>query len=224
MTDNRIDNTVEEILRIGRLCEGFSNCSREELERTLESISETDMVRLRECGKQLEGILSMRAAPKADLEIRPHRPGDMGFVAYRHGIVYEQEYGFDTSFDAYVIGGLIKFAEQYDPKKDELWIALLGGRPVGSIAIVNAGEREAQLRWLLVEPEGRNHGVGRRLIQTALDFCVRGGYQNVFLWTLAHLDAARWLYEQFGFKLTETITHPIWGRELTEERWDLPLK
>ncbi len=223
MDPDRLDATIETIKRFNRFYSGQIDRSVPDIEGMLKGISQDDLRRLSSSMAAIEEILSATPRHEARLTIRSHKPGDMGFVAYRHGALYELEDGFDTSFDGYVIEGLDQFAKQYDPEKDHLWVAQQGCRLVGSIAIVNAGHGEAQLRWFLVEPEVRGLGIGRRLIETAIDFCVQKGYRQVFLWTLSHLSAARRIYEHFGFKLTETKTHPIWGRILTEERWGLVL-
>jgi len=57
----------------------------------------------------------------------------------------------------------------------------------------------------------------------ALGFCREQGYRSVFLWTFSELEAAAHLYRTHGFKLTEEKTHAIWGRVLTEQRYDLRL-
>ncbi len=214
---------IEKIKRFNRFYAGLINRSVPDIEGLLGRVSEAELKQLSSSMTQIEEILSGSYRPEDRLIIRSHQPGDMGFVAYRHGVLYEREDGFDTSFDAYVIGGLNQFTRQYDPEKDHLWVAQYEGRLVGSIAIVNADHGEAQLRWFLVEIEIRSLGVGRQLMETAMEFCVQKGYQRVFLWTLSHLAAARSIYERFSFRLTETKTHPIWGRTLTEERWDLVL-
>jgi GNAT superfamily N-acetyltransferase len=220
VNSNQIAAGIEKIDRFKGFFGGLIDLRAPEIESLLEGIPEADLRRLMSSMETIEAILSGRDIPELQLKVRSHQPGDMGFVAYRHGILYEREDGFDTSFDGYVIEGLNQFVKQYDPEKDHLWVALRGDRPVGSIAIVNAGQDEAQLRWFLVEPEVRDLGVGRLLMETAMAFCVQKGYRIVFLWTLSHLEAARSLYERFGFSLTETKTHPIWGRTLTEERWE----
>jgi hypothetical protein len=53
-----------------------------------------------------------------------------------------------------------------------------------------------------------------------MHFCASEGYERVFLWTVSDLLAARHLYEKWKFSLTETVEHHIWGKNLTEERWD----
>jgi GNAT superfamily N-acetyltransferase len=216
-----VSAALDAIARLKRLYEALLEKSAPDMADVLKSIPEFDRNRLVDAMRSMEEILF--STPRRGgvlLQIRSHKPGDMGYVAYRHGVLYEREHGFDTSFDGYVIGGLYQFAQQYDSDKDHLWVAQWRDQILGSIGIVNAGQGEAQLRWFLVEPEARDAGVGRRLLEVALEFCVRKGYHRVFLWTLSHLAAARSLYERFDFELTETKTHPIWGRTLTEERWD----
>jgi GNAT superfamily N-acetyltransferase len=57
-------------------------------------------------------------------------------------------------------------------------------------------------------------------MEKAVNFCASEGYERAFLWTVSDLLAARHLYEKWGFSLTETMEHHIWGKNLMEERWD----
>jgi GNAT superfamily N-acetyltransferase len=93
----------------------------------------------------------------------------------------------------------------------------------GSAAIVEHSREEAQFRWLLLSKDAQGTGLGRRLVEWALGFCREQGYRSVFLWTFSELEAAAHLYKSHGFALTEEKTHIIWGRELTEQRYDLRL-
>lgn len=163
-----------------------------------------------------------KSQPKT-VTLRSHRPGDIGYITYRHAIFYSQAYGFDATFDAYVASGLSQFVMQYDPQKEHLWVAEEGTTPVGSVAIVKAEAEVAQLRWFLVESQARGTGLGKKLLYEAISFCKRKNYQKIILWTLSNLHTARRLYERFGFQAVTHKTHQIWGQELTEELWEIDL-
>ncbi len=161
------------------------------------------------------------------------RPGDIGIVVHLHGVVYAEEQGWDHTFDAYVAGPLAEFVKSRSDR-DRIWIVerVVGaeevgegkaGPIVGSVAIVNVSDGEAQLRWLLLDPEVRGQGLGRKLVKEALDFARSVGYSRVFLWTVRGLEAATSLYESLGFERREEKTSEIWGSTVTEVRYDLKL-
>ncbi|MGQ0614289.1 MAG: GNAT family N-acetyltransferase [Planctomycetaceae bacterium] len=150
------------------------------------------------------------------------RPGDIGWIVHRHGVLYEQEHGWDASFDAYVAGPLAAFARSASPR-DRIWIAERGGRFAGCIAIVGASPRLAQLRWFLVEPAARKAGLGARLLGEAVRFSREARYDAVSLWTVRALAAAARLYEAAGFVRVEERPGRLWGVDLVEERYELSL-
>jgi N-acetylglutamate synthase-like GNAT family acetyltransferase len=149
-------------------------------------------------------------------------PGDIGYLTYLHGILYANEYGWDYTFEAYVAGPLAEFAKAHNDR-ERIWMVEKDGQIAGSIAIVEASEQEAQLRWMLLSPDLRGFGLGRFLVEEALEFCKAQEYTRVFLWTVSLLTAATKLYQSVGFQLTEQKTNTIWGAELTEQRYDLEL-
>jgi GNAT superfamily N-acetyltransferase len=150
-------------------------------------------------------------------------PGDIGYLTYLHGTVYAREYGYDTTFEAYVARGLAEFVESFDPKKDRIWLVEVKHRIVGSTAIVGHSGRRAQLRWFFVHPDYRGHGLGRKLLKEALRFCKKRKNKAVFLWTTSELDTARRLYQDLGFKKTQKKEHQRWGKVVIEERYDTRL-
>jgi GNAT superfamily N-acetyltransferase len=150
------------------------------------------------------------------------RPGDLGMVVYLHGVIYARERGFDCSFEAYVAGPLSEFVRAGDPR-ERLWLAERAGQIVGSIAVVAASARTAQLRWFLVEPSARGAGLGRRLLGEAIAFCKDHGYADVILWTESALTAAASLYRAAGFRKTEEKAGRMWGVDLVEEKYELGL-
>src|SRR5690606_25167601 len=93
-----------------------------------------------------------------DITVRTQKPGDAGYIAYRHCVLYEKEYGLCGTFEQYVLDSFVKYFELRS--EGEIWIVEYNGRIVGSIGIVSTDRSTAQLRWFLIEPEFRGKGLG----------------------------------------------------------------
>jgi DNA-binding MarR family transcriptional regulator/GNAT superfamily N-acetyltransferase len=197
--------------------------SNDQIQSSLPDRTEEDFEQLVEAMDRIEQIFSGQKPQSKTFTLRSHCPGDIGYITYRHAMFYSRNYGFDTTFDAYVASGLAQFAINYDMQKEHLWVAEDGATPVGSIAIVKTEDTIAQLRWFLVEPQAGGIGLGNKLLHEAVEFCKRKNYQKMILWTVSNLYTARHLYEKFGFQVTTTKTHQMWGQELTEELWEIEL-
>lgn len=158
------------------------------------------------------------------MEIRKSfKPGDFGSVIKLHGVLYGQEYGLDHTFEGHVAAGIGEFAKQFDSNKDLFVVAEDDGQIVGSIAINGLPDQTAQLRWFLLHPSIRGAGLGKRLLNEALDFCRARRFKSVSLWTISDLKAAAHLYREVGFTVTEEKTYEFWGGIRTEQRYDLVL-
>jgi len=160
------------------------------------------------------------------ITIRPlDRPGDLGWVVMAHGEVYAREFGWDTSFEALVARIVADYAAGHDPGREAAWIAELGGQRVGCIFCVGDPEHRgtALLRILLVDPAGRGHDLGRRLIDTCLRFAHQAGYERMRLWTNHPLAAARHLYLGRGFRLIAEEPHHSFGVDLVGQTYELDL-
>ena len=196
--------------------------SREEVGAMLHKLSDARRSRLVEAMATVESVLGEKER-QAELVLRSHRPGDMGWVIERHGALYAQEYGWDERFEALVAGIAARFIEDFDPRRERCWIAERAGERVGCVFLVKQDARTAKLRLLIVDPSARGEGVGRRLVEACIAFAREKGYRRLVLWTQSNLTAARSLYRSEGFQLVETEKHADFGVRLTGEYWKLEL-
>jgi GNAT superfamily N-acetyltransferase len=198
--------------------------SNEQVATMLGSLSPAQHADLIQAMGTIESILSSDAERVPSYLLRPHRPGDMGWVVLRHGLLYHQEYGYDERFEALVAGIVAEFVAKFDPARDRCWIAERDGENVGSVFVVKKSQSVAKLRLLLVEPSARGLGIGKRLVAECVRFAGDAGYKKLMLWTQSELTAARRIYENAGFELVGREKHLSWSRkDLVAETWELKL-
>ena len=194
--------------------------SRDDIRAMLHALPAADQDRLVASMETIEGLLGARPEPKAPYMLRPHQPGDMGWVVHRHAVLYAQEYGFDERFEALVAEIVARFIQRFDPKRERCWIAEKDGEIVGSVFLVKHAKTVAQLRLLLVEPRARGLGIGARLVAECERFARQTGYKKITLWTNSVLVAARRIYEAAGYRLVDQEPHDSFGHHLIGETWE----
>jgi DNA-binding MarR family transcriptional regulator/N-acetylglutamate synthase-like GNAT family acetyltransferase len=197
--------------------------SQEEVTAMLSGLSAADLDRLVGAMRTIETLLGARTEPKVPYLLRPHQPGDMGWVAHRHGVLYAQEYGWDETFESLVAEIAARFIRRFDPKRERCWIAEREGEIVGSVFLVKKSNTVAQLRLMYVEPRARGLGIGSRLVSECIRFARQAGYRRIVLWTNSVLAAARHIYKKAGFRLIREEPHHSFGQDLIGETWELRL-
>ncbi len=197
--------------------------SRDEVSEMLNDLSEDDQQRLLKAMQVIENTLTKGLKFSEPFFLRQHESGDIGWITYRHGVLYRQEYGWDFHFEALVAQIVSDFINNYNPARERCWIAEMNGEIVGSVFVVQSSETVAKLRLLLVEPKARSLGLGTRLVQECIRFAQRSGYQKLMLWTNSVLVEARHIYQKTGFTLIEQEAHHSFGHDLVGETWELML-
>jgi len=201
--------------------------AQKEIGALLKNLSAAEQRQLIHAMHTIGALLSARSEfqpeSKTAYILRPHQPGDMGWVVHRHGVLYAQEYGWDERFEALVAGIVAEFIQHYDPKRERCWIAERECEIVGSVFLVQQSKTIAKLRLLLVEPSARGLGIGARLVSECVRFARQVGYRKITLWTQSVLSAARHIYQKAGFRLARKERHNSFGYDLTGETWELEL-
>jgi GNAT superfamily N-acetyltransferase len=160
--------------------------------------------------------------------LRTHRPGDIGWITHRHGILYATEYNFSERFEAVVARISADFIDNYDPLSERCWIAEStsgSGEYLGSVMLVNDRDRprSAKIRLLLVEPSARGMGVGRGLVRKCIQFSRQANYERIALLTTSFLAPAKHIYHSEGFRMVKEEEHETFGRMVMGEFWELEL-
>jgi DNA-binding MarR family transcriptional regulator/GNAT superfamily N-acetyltransferase len=201
----------------------LDHASREEIGTLLAPLAEPEQRRLVEAARSIEALLGERAPQAEPYLLRPHRPGDMGWVVHRHGVLYAEEYGWDERFEALVAEVAAAFIKNFDARRERCWIAEKDHAVVGSVFLVRKSDEIAKLRLLFVEPDARGLGIGRRLVEECIRFARGAGYRRITLWTNSCLLAARSIYERAGFALVASEPHRSFGHDLVGETWERDL-
>jgi DNA-binding MarR family transcriptional regulator/GNAT superfamily N-acetyltransferase len=160
---------------------------------------------------------------KVPYVLRDLRPGDLGWIVHRQGLLYHQEYGWDETFDALVAEIAGAFVKSFDARRERCWVAEREGEVVGSVFLVRASDKVAKLRLLYVEPSARGLGIGSRLVEECIAFARAKGYRTLTLWTNDILVSARKIYQAAGFQLVKEERHHSFGKDLVGQNWDLAL-
>lgn len=199
--------------------------SRNEVTKILEKLSSENQKRLLGAMKTIESVIAKPSFEgNRKFILRPHEPGDMGWVIFQNAVVYWEEYKWDERYEALVAQICADFIKNFDPKKERCWIAEMDGERVGSVFLVKGDdEKIAKLRLLIVEPKARGLGLGLRLVEECVRFARRSGYEKITLWTNSVLTAARHIYQNVGFQIVKEEKHHSFGQDLVGETWELNL-
>jgi ribosomal protein S18 acetylase RimI-like enzyme len=169
-------------------------------------------------GRGTGSFLYPSGVVQSSLSVEPARPEDYDRIA-------------EMTVGVYVDGQLA--SEGYTPqladvagraaRSDLLVVRDAGGRVVGSVALVLAGDfgeitssdEEAAFRMLVVDPAARGQGVGELLVTTCLERARAAGKRRMVISTDPRMTSAHRLYERLGFtRLPDRDWSPMPGVDL----------
>ena len=152
------------------------------------------------------------------------RSDDVNAVVQLHRAVYEGEFGLDESFAREVATRLAELRRAGFPgPREGLWLAEADGVTVGSITLNEEDRTFGRFGHLVLLPEARGTGAGRRLVETVLDAARGADYERLELYTFSELDVAGGLYRSMGFEKVSGERVMRWGRPMEWERYELAL-
>lgn len=198
----------------------LSDASQREVVAMLKRLSEPEQHQLIEAMHQIESLLG---DTDSNYLLRDPQPGDMGWIVHRQAVLYAQEYGWNSEYEALTADIVAKYLRDYDPQWERCWVVEKQGSVVGSVFVVREDEATAKLRLLYVDPCARGLGIGGRLVDECLRFARQAGYKKIILWTNSVLIGARKIYERAGFELVEETPHHSFGKDLVGQVWSREL-
>jgi GNAT superfamily N-acetyltransferase len=96
---------------------------------------------------------------------------------------------------------LLDIPSFYQVGSGNFWVAVEGGRAVGTIALLDIGNQQGALRKMFVHRDfrGAEAGTAKRLLDALLGWARDRGVREVFLGTTAKFLAAHRFYQKNGF-------------------------
>src|SRR5260370_128791 len=154
----------------------------------LQELSPTERKHVVDAVQTVHRLLGDTAEPRTPYLLRPHQPGDMGWIVHRQAILYAGEYGWDGTYEALAAEVVAQFIKNYDAKRERAWVAEKDGERVGAVFVAKESNAVAKLRLLHVEPEARGLGIGNRLVAECARFAPTARYQTIPHWTQSILN------------------------------------
>lgn len=203
--------------------EKLGAASRLELASMLDHLAPAARERLKRAFSTIRSLLDPSTGKAEPAVLRPHRPGDLGWMIQSQAEFYTKAFGWNNRFESLVAEVASNFLANFNPSREFCWIAERGGVRVGSVLVMDGGDGVAKLRLLYVDDEARGIGLGKLLVDECIRFSRAAGYRQLTLWTNDVLHAARHIYVKAGFKLVAEEQHAMFGQPENGQTWTLDL-
>jgi DNA-binding MarR family transcriptional regulator/GNAT superfamily N-acetyltransferase len=201
--------------------EQLDSRQRQVVEHYLSRLDVPSQSRLVASLQTAQRLLEVKAT--APFHLRTFRAGDMGLIASRQSILYQEGYGWNSNIEVNEGEVTTKFLRNFKPGREQCWVAEVDGQMAGSVFLTDEEGGVARLRLLYVEPVFQGRGIGEALVSKCTEFARAVGYARITLWTQSILESARKIYSRHGFRLVQQQDHTQFGVPLRGETWELEL-
>ncbi|MBW9332099.1 GNAT family N-acetyltransferase [Herbaspirillum sp. RU 5E] len=142
------------------------------------------------------------------IEIQAYRPEHAQGVVDVILPIQQEEFGIPITLEGQP--DLKDIAGFYQKGHGNFWVALDGGKVVGTISLLDIGNAQVALRKMFVAAShrGKEHGTAARVLEGAIAWARAQGVRQIFLGTTDKFLAAHRFYEKNGFRLIEKSTLP----------------
>lgn len=93
----------------------------------------------------------------------------------------------------------------YQKNGSNFWIAIENCKVVGSVALINYGNKRGYLKRMYVDKEYRGSGLAKRLLDNVLIYARTSSLKQIFLGTIEGMVAANRFYKKNGFERIEKL-------------------
>lgn len=142
------------------------------------------------------------------IEIQVYRPEHAQGVVEVILPIQQEEFGIPITLEGQP--DLKDIAGFYQKGHGNFWVAVDGGKVVGTISLLDIGNAQVALRKMFVAAShrGKEHGTAARLLEGAIAWARAQGVRQIYLGTTDKFLAAHRFYEKNGFRLIEKSTLP----------------
>lgn len=166
----------------------------------------------------------MTVAEKTAYELRREvRPGDAEAIVDLHRRVYSAEHGMEEPFVEGVAQTVAEASERGWPEGGGAWLIDGPEGLAGCLGLTAEGPGAGKIRWVVLQPELRGLGLGRRMITEAVEEARRLGMTRLELHTFAALEVAGAIYRSLGFRVVGDEVMDAWGPRITYQHYVLDL-
>lgn len=119
---------------------------------------------------------------------------------------YAEHLGIDLSFQHFETE-LQEIEEKYSPPKGGIILCCNEGQYIGCIAIKGLDNTYGEVKRMFVQPHFQGLGIGKILLEKAIELALNCSYELIRLDTLNYMMAAIHLYKAYGFYEIEPYYH-----------------